>query len=348
MRDAALGAALLLAIASLAGSSESAAPNAAPDAARRSLCCTALDGTPSSATSTIARVPSAPGARGGSAASSEEGAQAKTQRSDVRQIVTFLFLPGMTDSATAVYRRELRPAYVADTAMRRFRAYREVESPEPLDLIVISSFDGMEGMDASNAALRALTSSGRSVFQWYGTLSSITQHHHDQFAEMLPLLAAGGRRAGVSAGGPGGAGGFGGLGGLGVRATSKVLEGGQSTEQSLSPQSFDPPSDRNSSPLLVIEYTRAAPGARRAYESFVTTSLRPIEESSPGLRWSETGRLLLSDGWDYVRFYGIASLGAWHTYQSQLRRSGAATRADRLVAARKTIVVREQGALAVR
>ena len=115
-------------------------------------------------------------------------AQSPTQRSDVRQIVTFQFVPGMTDSATAVYRRELLPAYRADTAMRRFRAYAEAESPEPLDLIVISHFDGMAGMDASNATLRTLKPGGRSVFQWYGVLSGITQRHHDQFVEMLPAL----------------------------------------------------------------------------------------------------------------------------------------------------------------
>ena len=100
--------------------------------------------------------------------------------------------------------------------------------------------------------------------------------------------------------------------------------------------------------LAVIEYIRTAPGARSAYEALIASTLLPIERLSPGLRWSETGRLLVSDGWDFVRFYGVNSLGAWHDYRSHLRSRGATTSSDRLVAARKTIIVRPQRALAVR
>ena len=220
--------------------------------------------------------------------------------SDVRQIVTFLFQPGRSDSAIAVYRRELLPAYTADGAMRRFRAYAEAESPEPLDLIVVSHFDGMAGMDASNAALRSYSSGGRSVFQWYGVLSAVTQRHHDQFAEMMPALGD-------------------------VEAASDTSAG-----------------------LTVIEYTRVAPGARTLFEAFIASTLRPVERKATGVRWTETGRLLVSDGWDYVRFFGLSSLGAWHDYQRSLRASGTATRSDRLVAARKTIIVRRVKGLSVR
>ncbi|MEO7966381.1 MAG: hypothetical protein ABIT38_20960 [Gemmatimonadaceae bacterium] len=220
---------------------------------------------------------------------------------EVRQIVTFLFSPGATDSALAVYRRELLPAYAADSAMRRFRVYSESESPEPLDLIVVSSFDGMAGMDASNALLRARSSGGRSVFQWYGVLSAITQRHHDQFTEMIPQL------------------------GTPTRAGSDTLGG-----------------------LTVIEYTRVAPGARAPFEALVASILRAESRENSGVRWSETGRLLVSDGWDYVRFSGVPSLGAWHDYLRSLRTSGLAARIDHFVVARKTIIVRQQRALDIR
>jgi len=127
---------------------------------------------------------------------------AGAQRSaDVRQIVTFLFRPGHADSAVAIYERELVPLYREDAAMRRFRAYLEAESPEPLDLVVVSSFRGMAGMDASNTALRRLSSGGRTVFQWYGALAALSQHHHDQFVEMLPPLGDAAAAAGDSSGG---------------------------------------------------------------------------------------------------------------------------------------------------
>ncbi len=38
--------------------------------------------------------------------------------------------------------------------MLRFRGFREAERPEPLDLIVVSTFRGMAGMDVSNRTLR--------------------------------------------------------------------------------------------------------------------------------------------------------------------------------------------------
>ena len=75
---------------------------------------------------------------------------------EVRQLVTFRFLPGRSADALRVYTEEALPLYRAGTEMRSFRGLREVESPVPLDLVVVSSFDGMGGMDRSNRELRTL------------------------------------------------------------------------------------------------------------------------------------------------------------------------------------------------
>lgn len=229
--------------------------------------------------------------------------------SDVRQVVTFLFQPGLSDSAQAIYRRELLPLYRQDTAMRRFRGFREGESPEPLDLIVVSSFDGLAGMEASNAALRALTSGGRSTFEWYGQLAAISQHHHDQLVEMLPALGDPAAAAADSVGG-----------------------------------------------LTAFEYVRLVPGERRAFEWLVANRMRAVERegsregSREGavVRWSETGRLMLSDGWDYLRIVRLGTLADWQGYQRALTRAGVTEELDRLVAARRTILVRQLPALSVR
>ena len=66
---------------------------------------------------------------------------------EVRQIVTFQFAPGRMAEALAIYRDQLRPIYEGIPALLRFRGYSEAESPEPLDLIVVSSYRGMAGMD---------------------------------------------------------------------------------------------------------------------------------------------------------------------------------------------------------
>jgi hypothetical protein len=98
---------------------------------------------------------------------------------EVRQIVTFLFQPGRAADALAVYEQQLLPIYADTTPLLRFRAYREAESPEPLDLVIVSAYAGMAGMDAANAALRRPHRSGRSAFQLYGELSRMTVTHHE-------------------------------------------------------------------------------------------------------------------------------------------------------------------------
>jgi hypothetical protein len=76
--------------------------------------------------------------------------------------------------------------------MLRFRAYREVESSEPLDLVVISSFRGMAEMDRSNQALaEEAARRGTSVPALYGKIAAASAGHRDEFVRMDPRLSWG-------------------------------------------------------------------------------------------------------------------------------------------------------------
>ncbi|MEQ9398706.1 MAG: hypothetical protein RJQ04_06010 [Longimicrobiales bacterium] len=111
---------------------------------------------------------------------------------EVRQLVTFTFLPGRSADALELYRSEALPLYRADEAMLSFRAFREVESPVPLDLVIVRGFQGMVGMDASNEGLREIAAAaGSSIGGLYGRISALSSGHTDQFVEMLPDLGAG-------------------------------------------------------------------------------------------------------------------------------------------------------------
>lgn len=222
-------------------------------------------------------------------------AQVAAEPAEVRQIVTFLFVPGRAAEAQLVYQDQLRPIYQALPDLLRFRGYGEVESPEPLDLVVVSSYRGMAGMDRANHGLRRPRSSGPSALALYGMLSAMTQRHHDQFVEMIPRLSD-------SAPGP--------------------------------------------SRLTVFEYLRLVPGSQLAFEDQLVR-LRAAETAAGVVLWSETGRLLVSDGWDYLRIFGIGSLGDWHRYLTELRGTEAAVAVSSRVAARKTILVRELPAIGV-
>ncbi len=94
--------------------------------------------------------------------------------SEVRQVVTFRFLPGKSADAIGIFRAEAIPLYQANEPMLRFRAYREVESPEPLDLVVVSSFRGLAGMDGSNRVLaEEAARRGTRVGEIYGRISDV-------------------------------------------------------------------------------------------------------------------------------------------------------------------------------
>jgi len=108
---------------------------------------------------------------------------------EVRQLVSFQFLPGKTAEAVELFRERALPLYRANEPMLRFRAFREAEGSEPLDLLWVSSFRGMAGMDASNRALAEEAGRrGTSVSEIYGSILSLAAAHHDEFVEIDPEL----------------------------------------------------------------------------------------------------------------------------------------------------------------
>ena len=222
---------------------------------------------------------------------------AATTGGEVRQIVTFHFQPGRSADAFTIYEKQLKPIYSEVAPLRRFRGYREAESPEPLDLVVVSSYDGMAGMGAANEALRRPNASGQSALSLYGVLSGMTQSHHDQFVEMLPSLSD---------------------------------------------------SVTDAADLTVFEYIRVVPGAQQRFPTLLFTFIRPFERERGLYAWSESGRMLISDGWDFVRIYGLRSLGDWQRYRERMRNSSRGAELDAMISARKTIVVRRDARLSVR
>ncbi len=104
---------------------------------------------------------------------------------EVRQLVSFRFLPGKTGEAIDLIRERALPLHRANEPMLRFRAFREGESPEPLDLLWVSSFRGMAGMDASNRALsEEAKRRGTTVSEIYGSILSLAAAHRDEFVEI--------------------------------------------------------------------------------------------------------------------------------------------------------------------
>lgn len=180
---------------------------------------------------------------------------------EVRQIVTFSFLPGRSADGVRLFREKALPLYEANPAMRSFRGFREVESPVPLDLVVVSSFEGMGGMDESNAALRRLAAERETTIGGiYGEISAIASEHTDQFAEMVPGMGRG---------------------------------------------------DPASTALTAVIWYQVHPDSAAVFETaLIRLAAFEYDDEIP----SATGRMLLSDGWDYVRFLGFESLGAYQTY----------------------------------
>ena len=106
---------------------------------------------------------------------------------EVRQIVTFAFQPGRSGEALAIYRDEVLPLYREDEALLSFRAFRELESPVPMDLAIVRAFEGMAGMDASGASLRSAAERAQtSVGALYGRISALSVGHTDEFVAFGP------------------------------------------------------------------------------------------------------------------------------------------------------------------
>ncbi|MDH3269769.1 MAG: hypothetical protein OEN56_00460 [Gemmatimonadota bacterium] len=106
--------------------------------------------------------------------------------------MTFRLLPGRSAEVSEIFREQALPLYERNEAMLSFRGFREVESPVALDLIVVSAFRGMAGMDDSNEALRSLAAErGTSIGGVYGSIAAASSGHDDQFVEMLAHLSHG-------------------------------------------------------------------------------------------------------------------------------------------------------------
>ena len=111
---------------------------------------------------------------------------------EVRQLVSFTFLPGRSADALTLYRERALPLYREDEHLISFRAFREAESPVPVDLVIVRAFDGMAGMDRSGARLREVASrQGTSIGALYGEIGALSSGHTDEFVEMLPELGSG-------------------------------------------------------------------------------------------------------------------------------------------------------------
>jgi hypothetical protein len=218
--------------------------------------------------------------------------------SEVRQIVSFRFLPGKTAEAIQIFREEARPLYEANASMVRFRAYREVESPDPLDLVVVSIFRGMEGMDVSNRTLgEEAARRGTRVGEIYGKISASADGHRDEFVVMDPRLAWG---------------------------------------------------DVDGAGLVVLVRLKLAPGRRSDYEALLRERVVPWEKKHRLAAGSESGRLLLSDGFDFFRILGISSLGDWQRYVEAERASPFAAELDGWIAQSRQVILAPVRELSVR
>lgn len=227
-------------------------------------------------------------------------AQLPAEPREVRQLVTFRFLPGQTRAALDLYRGFLVPIYREIEPMRTVRVFAEVESPEPLDLMVVTHYADMAGMDRANRQLQQLPGDRPPIGELYRQVADLSLGHHDQFVEVLspPAIAA---------------------------APDGLLE--------------------------VLEFLRVSAGAGAGFERQMLGAVHPWEQETPMrdlLVRSETARFLVADGWDYLRTYAVRDLAAWQAYTAARARHPAAFATNRVVEARKTIILREIPDLRVR
>lgn len=228
-------------------------------------------------------------------------AQPPLEAREVRQLVTFRFLPGQLPAALEIYRAQVAPLYRETEAMRMVRFLGEAESPEPLDLMVVTHFADMAGMYRANRQLADRPpDGGPSIGLLYRQLADLSLGHSDQFVELV------------------------------------------------SAPNVAPVPDRT---LDVLEFIRVSPGSGPAFERQVLTAIHAWEQEAPVRELvvrSETARFLVADSWDYLRAYAIRDLASWQAYVSARRRNPAAFSIDRLVEARKTMILRELADLRVR
>lgn len=113
-------------------------------------------------------------------------AKAQSDSSIVWQLVTFNILPGQYNNVIDLYQQQAVPLYAENEEMLRFRGFREVESPVPFGLMVLTEMHGLGGMDASNNRLRAIAAEQNiSVGNLYGRISDLTAGHTDEFVQLI-------------------------------------------------------------------------------------------------------------------------------------------------------------------
>jgi hypothetical protein len=112
-------------------------------------------------------------------------AQPLLEAREVRQIVTFRFLPGQLSAVLEIYATHLLPIYREIEAIRMVRLLTEAESPEPLDLMVITHYDTLAGMDRANDALARQVPDRPSVGELYRQIADLSLGHTDQFVELV-------------------------------------------------------------------------------------------------------------------------------------------------------------------
>ena len=209
---------------------------------------------------------------------------------EVRQIVSLSFTPGGAAEGTAAFEELAVPLYRLDSDMLSFRGYREVESSIPLDLVVISAFRGMAGMDASNEFLGS-----QGIGRFYGRVGPLLARHTDQFVEMLPALGQG---------------------------------------------------DPSTAARTVLIWYRTAPGSQVDFEEALAETVVPYELAA-GIP-AQTGRFLLGDGWHYLRFVGVQSLGGYQAYLAGLESAPGYAVLATVVVSTREVMLRSVSDLAVR
>ena len=100
--------------------------------------------------------------------------------------------------------------------------------------------------------------------------------------------------------------------------------------------------------VFVFEWVRLVPAAHRAYELLLQTAVVPWERERTFLYLTETGRVLVGDGWDYVRILGFETLSGYQDYLDLWRDRSEAEQLALHVSARKVAILREDESFRIR
>ncbi len=217
---------------------------------------------------------------------STTSSKAQNDTSIVWQLVTFNILPGEYSNVIDLYQQQAIPLFTENEEMLRFRGFREVESPVPFGLMVLTEMNGLGGMDAANIRLRAIAAEQNiSVGNLYGRISDLTAGHTDEFVQLIPEW--------------------------------KIEDPFTSKYQ------------------VFISYDIVA-GKSADFRRFVHEQLIPAEKEL-GLP-SSGGEYLISDGWQYLRVFGIESLKEFGYYVELLHSKDLDNVLDRFVDKKRVVI----------